>query len=101
MTWTVDKTIEFGKLQRRLRNAGRVIAVFDPRATDLECEVVRGALETIDKLQAKENELSDVSGKLQQREARLRDIEGQLATTEETVRRLELKSAPSKGITNE
>ncbi len=98
MTWTIDKTIEFGKLQRRLRNAGRTIAVFDPRATDLECEVVRGAIETIDKLQSKEVELSDVSGKLQQREARLREVESKLATTEETVEYLELN--PPKGKTN-
>lgn len=65
MTWTIDKTIEFGRYVRNLRHAGRTIAKFDHHATDLECEVVRGALETIDKLQ--------------QREARLRDVELELA----------------------
>lgn len=87
MTWTIDKTIEFGKLQRRLRNAGRTIAVFDPRATDLECEVVRGALETIDRLQ--------------QREARLQEVEVELADKVESIKDLrETIEYQSKGNTN-
>lgn len=75
MTWTIDKTVEFGRYVRNLRNAGRTIARFDHHTTDLECEVVRGALETIDKLQ--------------QREARLRDVEVELADKKVIIQNLE------------
>ena len=94
MTWTLDKF----QLSRRLMHGGRVIAWFDIRATELECEIVRDALLTVEKLQNKEAELSGIKGTLQQREARLQEVESKLAATEETVKYLELN--PPKGNTN-
>lgn len=64
MTWTIDR---LPNGPRTLRNAGRTLAFFTAQATDQECETVRDALLTTEKLQ--------------QSEARLREAEAQLATT--------------------